>query len=747
MKALRELGICFDENGRLHYVKNNELITMNNLTVDPLLTVAAITQYVQMKMVMDYSFEEIGIPLNVDSKTCMRSSIFGTKGCLVSETLVIVIPSSGTYPGIWSRSLCVDEGLLKGTMLPFIHRAMQANMGLIILNPNVNSYKSVDKEGNSIRVPIPYNETPEKHVLYVWDRIISRASSKNLLIMAYGYGGAQAKALIQARNAAILSKLRAMALTESTHKLHSDLNFGLTVADSKETRAFLEQHVVNWMVSDVEVGQRVYDEEERLGCICISTAPSNTNPGLVNHLAMNSIFSFFTRSCEDYSFTAQTFWDELMKEKGESARARSNSDTVQSSHEVLVTTLPVSSNWVPDAMIEECQICLIPFSFLVRKHHCRSCGRVVCSMCSKYKMVFRGNETPYRVCCSCYFDYKKEMPSNSSNSTEPLTKDDFQLLRVIGRGSFGKVLLVRGKRDKHVYALKILLKSTVVARNQVEHTKSERKILEEIDHPFLCRLEFAFQTEDKLYLGMQFMAGGPLFYHLQHCRHFTEDRARFYVAEVILGIGYLHSQNIIYRDMKPENLLLDRDGHVVITDFGLSKQGNTTSAVAQTICGTPEYVAPEVLSGQPYGKAVDWWSVGTLLYEMIGGLPPFYDKNRRLMFSKILTARLRFNPYFSLQACNLITKLLDRNPLTRLGSGPSDAEEIKSHPFFAGLDWDALLHKKIPPPWKPTLNGDTDTSYFTHKYPSTELDDSTPPNVIIHNLPSFPDFTYQKPNM
>lgn len=174
---------------------------------------------------------------------------------------MIVIPSSGTYPGIWSRSLCVDEGLLKGTMLPFIHRAMQANMGLIILNPNVNSYKSVDKDGNSVRLPIPYNETPEKHVLYVWDRIISRASSKNLLIMAYGYGGAQAKALIQSRTTAILSKLRAMALTESTHKLHSDLNFGLTVADSKETRNFLEQHAVNWMVSDVEVGQRVYVRE------------------------------------------------------------------------------------------------------------------------------------------------------------------------------------------------------------------------------------------------------------------------------------------------------------------------------------------------------------------------------------------------------------------------------------------------------------------------------------------------------
>ena len=134
---------------------------------------------------------------------------------------------------------------------------MQANMGLIILNPHVNSYKSVDEEGDSIRVPIPYNETPEKHVLYVWDRIISRASSKNLLIMAYGYGGVQAKALIQARNTAVLSKLRAMALTESMHSLHSDLNFGLAVADSKETRAFLEQHVINWMISDMEVGERV----------------------------------------------------------------------------------------------------------------------------------------------------------------------------------------------------------------------------------------------------------------------------------------------------------------------------------------------------------------------------------------------------------------------------------------------------------------------------------------------------------
>lgn len=167
----------------------------------------------------------------------------------------------------------------------------------------------------------------------------------------------------------------------------------------------------------------------------------------------------------------------------------------------------------------------------------------------------------------------------------PLTKEDFHLLKVIGKGSFGKVLLVRSKRDKRVYALKILMKSRVLARKQVEHTRSERRILEEINHPFLCRLEFAFQTEGKLYIGMEFLAGGPLFYHLQQCHRFSEERARFYVAEVIVGIGHLHEHNILYRDMKPENILLDRDGHIVITDFGLSKLTSNYDATAQTICG------------------------------------------------------------------------------------------------------------------------------------------------------------------
>lgn len=171
------------------------------------------------------------------------------------KTLVIVIPSSGTYPGIWSRSLCINEGLMKGTMLPFFHRAMQEDMGIIVLNPNVNSY--FDEE-TSERKPIPYNDTPEKHVLYVWDRIISFTTAKDVLIIAYGEGGNHAKALIQARESVVLNKLRAIAFTESQHTLSSDLSFGLSRVDSKATRDFLENHTLNWITSDLPIGERDY---------------------------------------------------------------------------------------------------------------------------------------------------------------------------------------------------------------------------------------------------------------------------------------------------------------------------------------------------------------------------------------------------------------------------------------------------------------------------------------------------------
>lgn len=328
-------------------------------------------------------------------------------------------------------------------------------------------------------------------------------------------------------------------------------------------------------------------------------------------------------------------------------------------------------------------------------------------------------------------DNGNQLPNANGNGQKELSKNDFQLLKAIGKGSFGKVLLVRRITDNKVYALKILSKAFVVERKQVEHTKTERKILEEMNHPFVSTLRFAFQTEGKLYLGMDFYAGGPLFYHLQQCKRFSEDRAKYYVAEVIAGVSYLHSKNILYRDMKPENLLLDRDGHVVITDFGLSKT-NVSEDNAQTICGTPEYVAPEVLMGKPYGKAVDWWSVGTLLYEMMAGLPPFYDKNRKIMFQKILHDKLKFPSQFSSNARSVIEALLNRNPSLRLGSGPRDALDVEESPFFASIDFKALEEKKIEPPWKPMLTGDTDTSNFNKKYTRVIPEDSSPTVYYIY---------------
>lgn len=286
-----------------------------------------------------------------------------------------------------------------------------------------------------------------------------------------------------------------------------------------------------------------------------------------------------------------------------------------------------AENWVPDKDVEECQVCLRPFSFLVRKHHCRICGRVICSECSKHNMRLKDIPRAVRVCEPCFNennDGPRKFPQTPATPSpiiknETISKSDFQLIKAIGKGSFGKVLLVRRITDRRIYALKILNKAHVVERNQVEHTKTERKVLEEIHHPFLCRLRFAFQTDDKLYLGMDFCSGGPLFYHLQQNKRFNDERSRFYAAEVVSGIGYLHSKNILYRDMKPENILLDKAGHVVITDFGLAKLDVRFNS-AQTICGTPEYVAPEVLLNKPYGKSIDWWSVGTLIYEMLVGI-------------------------------------------------------------------------------------------------------------------------------
>jgi serine/threonine protein kinase len=242
-----------------------------------------------------------------------------------------------------------------------------------------------------------------------------------------------------------------------------------------------------------------------------------------------------------------------------------------------------------------------------------------------------------------------------------VTVDDFDLLQVVGKGAFGKVFLVRRKqagvrKDKgQVYAMKVLLKSYVYHKNQVEHTQAERRILEGIDHPFLVRLRFAFQTSKKLYMIMDYYAGGSLFFHLRQNRKFDIEQARFYAAELCCAMQHLHSLDIVYRDVKLENILMDKHGHVHITDFGLSKEGvEGAFQGAETFCGTAEYVAPELLHHMPYGKAADWWSYGILVFEMIVGKTPFFSKNRNQMFKAITQNRVSFPQEFPLDGQDFI---------------------------------------------------------------------------------------------
>jgi len=323
------------------------------------------------------------------------------------------------------------------------------------------------------------------------------------------------------------------------------------------------------------------------------------------------------------------------------------------------------------------------------------------------------------------------------NNTDPVlmmegtdvTLDDFEMLKVIGRGSFGKVMQVRKKGSETIYAMKILKKKAIIQRNQVEHTLAERKILEALKHPFLMTLRYAFQTETKLYFVLDYYTGGELFFHLKKKRRFTEPEARIIVAEVGLALGHLHSLDVIYRDLKPENVLLDNEGHACLTDFGLSKDLGPDSQTTKTFCGTPEYLAPEIVLNKGHSKPVDWWALGILLYELCVGIPPFYSQNVNEMYRLIREAPLRFPPALSSPIKQVIARLLKRDPQRRLGSGPRDIDEIKEQQFFSDyIDWDLLYRKEITPHYRPTVkNGDMDTSNFDNQFTNEPVVDSYVP--------------------
>jgi len=331
--------------------------------------------------------------------------------------------------------------------------------------------------------------------------------------------------------------------------------------------------------------------------------------------------------------------------------------------------------------------------------------------------------------------------SNGASTQEKVSVEDFDLLTLIGKGSFGKVMQVKKKDTGKIYAMKVLDKKHILEHNEVEHTLAEKHILQQIHHPFLVNLNFSFQTEDKLYFILDFVNGGELFFHLQREKKFSEERVRFYGAEILLALEHLHNNGIIYRDLKPENILLTNEGHIVLTDFGLCKEGiQSEEDRTGTFCGTPEYLAPEVLKGKGYGKAVDWWSFGSLLYEMLTGLPPFYSQDVQEMYRKIMTEKLKFPPQMSENARTLLEGLLQRDVNERL----KDPAKIKLQAFFTPIDFQLLYEKQIKPPFIPSVNGEGDVSnvdpVFLKEAPG--ISPTEPGNIDKTDQTNFEGFTY-----
>jgi len=329
-------------------------------------------------------------------------------------------------------------------------------------------------------------------------------------------------------------------------------------------------------------------------------------------------------------------------------------------------------------------------------------------------------------------------------SRKKLGLQDFTMLRVIGRGSFGKVYLVKKKDNKKIYALKSLKKEDVLKRNQIENAMTEKNVMQKASHEFIVSLKYSFQNERNLYLVMDFMPGGELFMHLKRMKKFEEDIARFYASEVVLAIEYLHETlDIVYRDLKPENVLLDAEGHIKLTDFGLSK----TMKLSYSFCGTPEYLAPEILLGQGHSKEVDWWSLGCLIYEMLAGYPAFQNKNRKQLYQDILKNDPLIPTHFSPIARDLLTKLLVSDPNQRLGH--NSTSEIKSHPFFAKTDWNELRLKKTPGPIIPDVSTANDLKNFDKNILLEPVAD-TPMNDIkfLHDPRNyFQNFSYNPENV
>lgn len=302
------------------------------------------------------------------------------------------------------------------------------------------------------------------------------------------------------------------------------------------------------------------------------------------------------------------------------------------------------------------------------------------------------------------FERKWEEPAQNTASL-----DTFDRIKTLGTGSFGRVMLVQHKATKEYHAMKILDKQKIVKLKQVEHTLNEKKILQSTSFPFIVHLDYSFKDNSNLYMILEFVTGGEMFSHLRQAGKFTESHSRFYAGQIALVLEYLHHMDVMYRDLKPENLLIDIQGYIKVTDFGFAKK---VKGRTWTLCGTPEYLAPEIILSKGYNKAVDWWALGVLIYEMAAGYPPFFADQPIQIYEKIVSGKVRFPSHFTTDLKDILKNLLQVDITNRFGNLKNGANDVKNHKWFAAIDWIALYQKKVDAPFIPKCKGPGDGSNF-----------------------------------